>query len=177
MLLFVDQLTVRLGFGLVELHALPNVINYYRKQGYVNARPGDCQENPKITAAASDVGQLKFETIPAALKNKTYTAFLQTLIDDGTAVNPACRGTGRAKTGCSYDGYLMTRCLPTTLTRAPSNAAASTATTTTRAPSTGSAATAATAAAAAATAAAAPVTRSKTLGKGALLKPSAYFTY
>jgi hypothetical protein len=111
---FVDQLTRTLGFKLIELHALPNVINYYRKQGYLNSKPGECQENSTITMAADTVAQAKFATVNEALDDEKYNAFLQTLVDDGTAAReyPACKGTGRTKAGCGYDGFLMTRCLP-----------------------------------------------------------------
>jgi hypothetical protein len=110
--------TVRLGLPMVELHALPNVIGFYRKQGYINAPPGSCTEDPEITRRAAEpmYANARFDRNDRAIRDKGYSRFLKLLVRHGTAANAKCKGIGQsgnpaARPGCSFDGYNMNLCL------------------------------------------------------------------
>jgi hypothetical protein len=106
----VKQKAATMGLGMIELHALPNVIGFYRSQGYVNAGPGSCVEHKDIGVAAARVAKARFATNERAVEDPAFAKFLTVLAHRGTAVDSTCRGVGQEARGCSYNGYIMNRC-------------------------------------------------------------------
>jgi hypothetical protein len=113
-----------LGLGIVELHALPNVIGFYRSHGFVNAPPGVCAEHADITAAAARVGKARFATNELAIADPAYARFLALLVQESTAADPHCRGVEQDDGSCSFDGYVMNRCFPITARASPTPSSA-----------------------------------------------------
>lgn len=123
------------GKAFVHLSALPHVINYYRKLGFVHSESDECKEHHLVTKQAEKVKSLRFgkkkikgvvyTDAEMAVKDQKFDKLLKALVRHGYTKDKTCRGTklGYMKfgsnvdgtpnyvNGCSVDGYIMRKCL------------------------------------------------------------------
>ena len=91
----------------VSLSALPHVINYYRRIGFVHATTGACKEHDDVQTEAEKVKNMRFADDDAAAKNRAFARFLRFLVRKGFNKDPTCKSIKK----CNIDGYLMRKCL------------------------------------------------------------------
>lgn len=95
-----------LGKTYVKLNALPHVINFYKKEGFVHSE-NNCVSIDKITQLSNSLSSLRFKTQSQALKNKEFFKLLQLLKQNKLVANKSCRSVK----DCSIDGYTMVKCI------------------------------------------------------------------
>ena len=125
----IEEYARKEGKKFIHLSALPHVINYYRKQGFVHSRDQSCVEPKPVTTQAKKVEKLRFPKqkvkgdryteAETAVRDQKFRKLLSLLISKGFAKDNSCRGPGlipikhkgEYHNGCSVDGYIMRKCL------------------------------------------------------------------
>lgn len=90
----------------IKLNALPHVINFYKKEGFVHAEDS-CVSSNKIALLSNSLSNLRFKTQYDAVKDKDFFKLLQLLQRTKLVANKACRSVEE----CSIDGYTMVKCV------------------------------------------------------------------
>jgi len=98
----------KLGKQFVTLSAMPGVINFYRRQGFIHTAES-CNERSDISAAAirNGLSDIKFSNDNSALKHRKFKQFLDRLAVGKLVADKECVGA----VGCSEMGYSMSKCL------------------------------------------------------------------
>ena len=90
----------------VSLSALPRVINFYRKEGFIHSENG-CKENQSTTTIAKRVSHLRFSSDKDAISHDDFQKLLLLLINQRLVTDKRCRKI----VSCSSMGYSMTKCI------------------------------------------------------------------
>lgn len=90
----------------ITLSALPRVINFYRKEGFLHSENG-CKEKQLITRIAEQVSHLRFSSDKNAILHEEFQQLLLSLISHKLVTDKRCRKI----TSCSSMGYSMTKCI------------------------------------------------------------------
>lgn len=107
---FIQNLAIRFHVSFIQLFALPNVINFYRRLGFQNARPPQCTESKDIHQVALQVDYMRFRDSLEAIQDPGFFVFLNLLIDHHLTKNPRCQDVW----SCQEEGFVMTWCNPNT---------------------------------------------------------------
>lgn len=99
--------TAQIGRRHVELSALPNVINFYRKIGFRLSDNKECKETDKLKKIANRVSGLRFNNPQEANSDRRFQALLDTLIQEELVANKNCVNIVQ----CSEHGYHMIYCI------------------------------------------------------------------
>ena len=90
----------------ITLSALPRVINFYRKEGFLHSENG-CKEKLLITRIAEQVSHLRFSNDTSAKTHGEFQKLLLELIGHRLVTDKRCRRID----SCSSMGYTMTKCI------------------------------------------------------------------
>lgn len=90
----------------ITLSALPRVINFYRKEGFIHSENG-CKEKKSIERIAKQVSHLRFADDKTAKSHDEFQNLLLSLISHRLVTDKRCRKID----SCSSMGYSMTKCL------------------------------------------------------------------
>ena len=93
----------------VRLHALPHVINFYRRYGFV---PTDNCSKPISTGALltawNETKNLRFNDFYAAVQNKSMNKLLKAFMEKKLTADKACK----TPFDCGINGYELSLCFP-----------------------------------------------------------------
>lgn len=90
----------------VTLSALPRVINFYRKEGFIHSENG-CKEKQSTETIAKQVSHLRFSSDKDAILHDDFQKLLLLLISERLVTDKRCRKID----SCSSMGYSMTKCI------------------------------------------------------------------
>ena len=125
----VDEYALRTGCTYVELEAVNNVINFYRKYGYRHITSCDQEETPALHLTAEVQSTKKFENKEVLNSDKDYVNFMRDLTDSGFSVS--CRPDHQKisedtfyNNMCDANGFRMKKCLTNQTSKHPKGARA-----------------------------------------------------
>lgn len=95
-----------MGKRFITLSALPHVIHFYRKEGFIHSENA-CVEHDNIKRVARESAHMRFKTNNQAITNESFRKLLLILIKHGLVSDKSCREINV----CKDNGFLMTKCL------------------------------------------------------------------
>jgi hypothetical protein len=101
------ELAIEMDKKYVQLNALPQVINFYRKMGFMHTR--SCKEKDHIQKLSAKFKTLLFRKMDHAITHRAFKTLLSALIKDGLTSEKGCKTIPN----CSVEGYTMTKCVLT----------------------------------------------------------------
>lgn len=103
----VDELANYLNKKYITLNALPQVINFYKKLGFVHAEK-QCYHKTKIIENMSNhLKNKKFKSHNNSVIDKEFKFLLKVLMHEKLTGNKSCKSLKE----CSLDGFKMTKCV------------------------------------------------------------------
>jgi len=93
-----------LNIKCITLSALPHVINFYRKEGFIHAE--SCKSETEIIRVIAEANKsLRFKDMTQAMSDKAFRKLLSVLVKYKLTSNKSCKNIS----SCSIDGYVMSK--------------------------------------------------------------------
>ena len=103
---YTEGLGISMKKPYIVLSALPGVVNWYRRLGFVHAFK-QCTEVSNVHSLALSASRGKFAGTENALQNAKFVKLLQALMKLKLTANKTCKTVN----ACAIDGFTMTKCL------------------------------------------------------------------
>ena len=99
------DLAKKMGKFQIKLSALPHVISFYRKQGFVHSE--SCTMDSNIQNKSNKILSKRFTNLNNVMKDKNFDDLLSTLVKKKLVAKKKCKTVD----DCSKDGFSMTKCI------------------------------------------------------------------